>query len=325
MSFDVGADSDSLLINNIQFYPPSSSPLLDRLYAYEVPTKANLGTTPSEINTAGASLIKEYGMKPLLISGYGFHFDSAETISEDGIELLPMTFKITSLEGSSVTPPEMTVYVIKDPLGHLSIASVKVLPVIAESSPKENESSESKECKDWPLLCKWKSILADKLNHMKTSYTKGCHKGGAAGRPFHKPPHVSRPPHYRPSHDERPPHRAHPHHHHGGHHRHHRMHGFLHGVMRVVLTVLVPIFVGIAAGMATYLVGMIIGCTVALIWAKVRGRTQDRYVVLAQDEEEGGADTDKEVYLDEKASFPAEAPPLYDEVAEKEVVTGDEH
>jgi len=321
MAFDISQDDHSFLINDVQFYPPSSG-FLDPVYTYQVPSDMEM----EEIHAS----IKDHTAKRLLV-GYGFAFDSSDTISEAGNELLPMTFKITSLEGHSVSPPQVTVYIIKNPQGRLMIASIKTTPVASgTASPKENES---KECKDWPMLCKWKSILADKLNHIKTSFEKGCHM---AGRPYHKPPHVSRPPHVHrpegPDGQEKPSRPHHPHHHGGKeHHRHHKLLKFLRGVGRVTITVLVPVLVGVAAGMATYLLGMIIGCSLAFLWTKIRGRRQGEYIVVVQDEEEGYGDGDSDdegygggdkVYV-EIVDLPAEAPPVYEAVSEKEVVTGE--
>lgn len=89
-------------------------------------------------------------------------------------------------------------------------------------------------------------------------------------------------------------------------------------IRRAFFTILIPILIGIFAGTLTYLVGMALGCLIAVIVAKVRGR--DLYERIALDEEEPEyveERSEKEVY----AELPEyDAPPVYEEAAEKEVV-----
>jgi ABC-type antimicrobial peptide transport system permease subunit len=92
---------------------------------------------------------------------------------------------------------------------------------------------------------------------------------------------------------------------------------------RAFFTILIPILIGIFAGTLTYLVGMALGCLIAIVVAKVRGRGSYERIALEDDEEENddfdGAkpSNEKEVY----AELPQyEAPPVYEEAAEKEVV-----
>jgi len=88
---------------------------------------------------------------------------------------------------------------------------------------------------------------------------------------------------------------------------------------RAIFTILVPILIGIFAGTLTYLIGMALGCAIAILVAKVRGRAP--YESVAQEEEDledaAPKDSEKEVY----AELPDyDAPPVYEEAAEKEVV-----
>jgi hypothetical protein len=253
------------------------------------------------------------------VTGYNFYYGHAETITEAGTELLPMTFRITSIESKTVDPPALTINLLKDVNGRLMIASFQTAKADV-ASPIDQE----KECKEWPLLCKWKSILSDKIDGIKKSSGKGCQKH--KGNPMEhetthgKPPHRFHPggrptghpndlpndhPHHRPHHNQNG--------HHGHrHHSHHRMHMFL---RRAFLTIFVPILIGIFAGTLTYLIGMALGCLIAMIVAKARGRPA--YASVAQDEDDEETVGEKEVYAD----LPAyEAPPVYEEAAEKEVV-----
>jgi hypothetical protein len=238
----------------------------------------------------------------LRVSGYRLDYNSAETVTESGIELLPLTFRIASLESQHVDPPVLTINLLKDANGRLMIASFDTTPV--QSGGKED-------CNDWPLLCKWRAAVAEKFNSMKSSMRNHCHKhkGEEMQIPDREEQHHKVQPgqmHPRPSEDEE---RLH----HG--HRHHRMHRFLRGAL---FTVVVPILVGVIAGTITYFVGMILGCIIAIVVAKVRGRSAYQALSLEDgDEEEEQARNEKEVY----AELPEyDSPPVYEESAEKEVV-----
>ncbi|OCK79437.1 hypothetical protein K432DRAFT_263932, partial [Lepidopterella palustris CBS 459.81] len=295
IDFEVGQNQDTLDISGVQLYPPVFGHFANPFYITQVDSKSDKRLR-------------------LRVTGYAFHYNSGETISEAGTELLPMTFRITSIESQSVSPPALTIFILKDVSGHIMIASIKPAEAAAEASPKE----QTKECKDWPLLCKWKSILADKLNGIKTSLEKGCHKTNPM-RPdaTGKPPHVTRPgrPHHRPQHHEGEEGRHHKHHGHGDRHRHHAF------VRRIFLNIVFPVIIGIFAGAFTYLIGMAIGTCIALVWAKLRGARPGQYESVAQDEEQGNDDakgSDKEVYC-ELPDYQGEAPPVYEEATEKEV------
>ncbi|KAF1970655.1 hypothetical protein BU23DRAFT_206041 [Bimuria novae-zelandiae CBS 107.79] len=286
LDFDVGPHEDSLNIDGVQLYPPT--------FAYF--------TQPfrvAQINPDGENL-------PLRVTGYNFHYTSAETVSEAGIELIPMTFQINSIEGKAVDPPALTINLLKDPNGKLMIASF-TSPQAVESSPADQE----KECSEWPLLCKWRAVMADRINGMKAHKSKpGCHKH--QGNPMAEDTVEGKPPHrFRPGH---PHHRPH---HMGGHphYRHYRVHKMF---RRVFLTVLVPILIGIFAGTLTYLIGIALGYIVAIILTKIRG--QPLYESVALDEESDDFEEqlgEKEVY-DHLPQY--DSPPVYDEAVEKEVV-----
>ncbi|OCL00103.1 uncharacterized protein K441DRAFT_702755 [Cenococcum geophilum 1.58] len=285
IDFAIGQNQDTLDIGGVQLYPPSFGHFADPFYVSQVASESDSDS------------------KRLRITGYALNYNTAETISEAGTELLPMTFKITSIESHSISPSALTIFLLKDVSGHLMIASISPASAAAESSPKE----ETKECKEWSFLCKWKSIISDKIEGVKTKLSKGCHKGNPMRPGGHgKPPHRAHPgrPHHHP-------------HHHGKHHSH-RM-AF---VRKILFTFVFPIIIGTIAGAFVYILGMAIGRFIAFMWWSLRGRTQ--YESVAQDEEEGhygfdGKGSDKEVYC-EPPVYEGVAPPVYEEAAEKEVV-----
>lgn len=294
--FEVGAHEDTLEIDGVQLFPPIPFGHVDAPFAV------------TQVDRDAESGLR------LRVTGYTFRFDGSETVTEAGTELLPMTFQITSVESMPVDPPAITINILKDSEGRLMIASFQTAQSF-ESSPLDQD----KECKEWPMFCKWRAILADRINNIKSSMRKGCHR-----RPHHmpnpmeqdtvegKPPHAFRPGYPHPHHHHRPHHFGQDGHHH---HSHHRMHMFL---RRAMFTILIPILIGIFAGTLTYLVGMALGCLIAIIVAKVRG--QSPYQRIALDEEEVREDEprdEKQMY----AELPDyDSPPVYEEAAEKEVV-----
>ncbi|KAF2134781.1 hypothetical protein P153DRAFT_380592 [Dothidotthia symphoricarpi CBS 119687] len=303
LDFEVDANEDTLNIDGNKLYPPSFSYQAPKFYVTQVHPDAQ---------TSGAEDVR------LAVTGYSLHFSSAETVSEAGTELLPLTFQILAIESMPVAPPALVINVLKDANGRLMIASFETeqatgaLPVVTE-----------KECRQWPLLCKWRGILADQIEQVKsTGKGKPCHKrphgpGQDHGRPNPmaeettegKPPHRFRPGHPHPHH--RPHHMDHDGH---GHHRsHHRMQMFLH---RAFFVVLVPILVGIFAGTLTYLVGMALGCVIAIVIARTKGQSYQRIALEEEDVEEAEYRDEKE-YIAELPAY--ESPPVYEEQTEKEV------
>lgn len=303
-----------LTMNGAQIYPPVS--VFNKPESY-----VGLSTfqVPSDLDLEQLQAHPELASAQLSVTGYTLGTGKAETIDESGTELLPMAFQIFRIEEQSVNPPRIIINLMKTADGGLSILDINS----ASPTPSVPIESHAEECKDWPLLCKWKAIIADKIELLKHTMHKGK-KGPCKGkfRPHGKPPHVSRPPmnvdDEEPSHPEHPHHRPHGPHHHGHHghkwghhgHRHHKLMRALH----VVMAVLIPIMIGVAFGMAGYLLGMVIGCIIAAIYIRFRGAQSSQYEGVAQDEEAAPAyvEGEKETYV-ESAELDAEALPVYQE------------
>jgi hypothetical protein len=307
LDFEVGPREDTLDIDGAQLYPPTFGHLSEPFYV-------------SQLTPSGEPL-------RLRVTGYMFHFSSAQTVSEDGNELLPMSFKITSIEEKPINPPTVTINLLKDASGRLMIASFQMNGM--------SSIDEEGDCEKWPLLCKWKAILVDKIEAAKKmgkeriedvkKMGKGCHRYNSGPMTFGKPHHAPQPSnsdHYAKYHGGhafgepgRPQFPTVPHHHHGHHHHHRHHRKTLMVLRRIFFTILVPILIGVFAGVLTYLVGMALGCLVGVIVTKIRGRAA--YEAVALDEEEEQPRGGKEVY----SELPAyDAPPVYEEAAEKEVV-----
>ncbi|KAF2085436.1 hypothetical protein K490DRAFT_46363 [Saccharata proteae CBS 121410] len=312
LNFSVGSDEHSVELNGVQLYPPPMPNEIQLIPVYQVRSDTPLTDIRSNIG--------KYTDKPLRISSYGVEIAPAATAAS-GVEVIPMTLILSALEGHDITVPALSIKLLKSPEGSLQILPISALPP-PDKGPMDDEN---KECNDWRVLCKWRSIIADRVAAMKASLEKakgGCMKGmkGAHGRPGGKPHH--RPegegrPHSRPAdikdEDERPHH--HPHRPHGV-FRHHRQ-GPLSRFFHMVWRIMVPVMMGVAFGALVYVCGWMTGALIALVWIKVRGMRASRrgdYQSVALDEED--------VEGKEAVEIPAEAPPVY---MEKEVVSEEEH
>ncbi|KAF2004020.1 hypothetical protein P154DRAFT_519608 [Amniculicola lignicola CBS 123094] len=293
LDFEVGEQEDTLDIDGVQLYPPAFGHFTEPFYVTQVNPHTDGGVR-------------------LRVTGYTFHYNSAETITEAGTELLPMTFRITSIESKPADPPALRINLLKDSNGRLMIASFQTA-----KTEEESPIDQGKECKEWPLLCKWKAMLEAKLNGMK----KGCGKHNKHNKhpnPMEEETTEGKPPHtFHPGHPHHRPHHMGDNEGHRHHHAHHRIHRF---IRRAFFTILIPILIGIFAGTLTYLIGMALGCAIAMVVAKVRGYGPYERVPEEDDEEPEVSDkeafSEKEVY----AELPEyDAPPVY-EAAEKEVV-----
>jgi hypothetical protein len=297
IDFEIGLEHTLRTDNGYQLFPPNLNEGIPSFYVTQI------GPNTKE-------------PLRLLVTGYTFRYNGARTVSEEGTELLPMTLQIASLEGVAVEPPVLTINVLKDTSGRLMIASVGTTQA-TDASP----SAQDKDCTEWPLLCKWKSIVAERIEKMK-KMGKGCHKG--PHNPMKEDTMEGKPPHrFRPGHPHRPHHRPHHMGHGHGHHSHGHMHVF---ARRAFFTIFIPIVVGIFAGTVTYLIGMVLGTLVAILLAKIRGQDYQRIALDEENVEEGQAETETETedavksQKQEYAELPAyDAPPVYEEAAEKEV------
>ncbi|KAF2139024.1 uncharacterized protein K452DRAFT_79758 [Aplosporella prunicola CBS 121167] len=298
LNFSV-VDGYSVELNGARLYPPTDLP--QPIPVTQV--RSDVSLTDIRANAA------KYGEHPLRISGYALEIDPSVSSSE-GAELIPMTFQIASLEGRPVDVSALDVKLMKLPDGEIQILPVTAAAPLTSIEPPQQDDEA---CRDWPVLCKWRSIISDRIQDMKTSIEKGipkgCMKGHHHGDMPHHPP---APEDMEPAADDERPHD----HHHGPHHgphgimRHHRDGPIAH-FFGVLGRIMVPIFIGIAFGALTYATGWLVGCVVAYIWLRVQARRNGGYNRIALDEEEVLA---KEVGAVE---IPAEEPPLY---SEKEVV-----
>ncbi|KKY19644.1 hypothetical protein UCDDS831_g05303 [Diplodia seriata] len=286
LNFSV-VDTHRVELNGVPLYPPSFDTIPQPIPVYQV--RADIPLTDIRAN------IGKYTDKPLRISAYALEIDPSVT-SSDGDELVPMTLQLSSLEAHRIGVPALSVKLIKHIEGEISIMPITVAAPIHGSKPQQDD----KECESWPVLCKWRAMITDRIQGMKGGLEKvkgGCMKGRphGAGRPSEA--------------QEEP-------------HHHHRPHG-PHGIMRhhrsspvaqfftTIGRIMIPIAIGISIGAFTYALGWLLGCIIALAYVKIQQRRGKGYAPVALDEEEAVT----------KEDIPKEAPPVY---TEKEVVPDDE-
>lgn len=307
----MGAGEDTLTIDGNKLYPPS--------FSYHAPPKFYVTQVQPNAQASDAEGVR------LAVTGYSLHFSNAETISEAGSELLPLKFQILAIESMPVAPPALIINLLKDAHGRLMIASFQ-----NEQTAGVLPAGDAKECRQWPLLCKLRGVLADRIEQLKSMGhgrpgKMGCHKrphgqghGHGHGNPMaehgtmDKPPHRPRPghPHPHPHPHHRPHHMDHKGHHHD--HSHHRMHVFFH---RVFFILVLPVLVGIFAGTLTYLVGMALGYAIAIGLARFRGHSYQR--IALEDDVEEAKYCDKKVTVSELPAY--DSPPVYEEQVENKV------
>lgn len=322
LNISIGAQPETLELNGVQFYPPIMSLETES----PVPYIAQVPSTASLIDIKADPA--KYTSNLLRLTSWSFQAGTSQTVNESGEEILSIHLQLGALERQPINVSEITIHALKNVEGQLMLLKVETLmegPHGPHGAPQE--------CHDWPLLCKWRAIIASKFHGFKGIKPHGCHKGKGmiGGRPHHK---INRPPptnmhhgpgamdeqHEPPRHGKGPshgfPHHG-PHRHHG-HHRHHKVHRIFHVIGRVMLTIFVPIVLGVAAGMITYLLGMFIGAVVAFFWTRVRPARQYQPIALEdEDIESPRGSMEKTELVDDKVDI--EAPPQYAEVEGKEI------
>lgn len=262
MNISVGRDPRTLELNGVPFYPPKMSmaahpELLPKIPQISDDISLDQVKAHPELKSA----------RNLHLSSWSLQAGPVHSSKGSGEEVIKLYLQVSALESHAVKIPEVVVTAIKSKNGDL---------LIVKTETAENTTDE--QCKNWPMVCKLRQMLQDRLKTMREKVNKvgqGCSKGmGAIG--FGKRPHR---PHFRQG----------GHHGHQQHHGHHRNHAFVKKVAHFLLLVVIPILVGILAGMLTYLIGMLVGTGIALLWVRFRGRRQ-RYAAIAledEDEEEG--------------------------------------
>ena len=303
--FSVGGNGKTLEVNGVTAYPASPFRWPKSLRAPQLPAGAD------------AKKIKGCMRNVLTISEYSWAFH-VEGISDEGGEVIFGTFHPVSLENESIHVPSVSVKMIRDVEGRLTIASVtqedadKALPMI----PSIGELSESGECHGPMIFCKLKDMMSNSFKGFKSA-VKGCGKkannahGKTESHPFLEDDGPSKP-HGNDMATIHPP-----------------QHGFArvaHILAHVSKMVLLPMLIGVLVGFLVYAVGMAVGLFIAFVWIAIRkwrAGGRGTYVHLSEDDEAPSEeeidvrDMLKSEYISEKEQ--QEPLPVYQETDDKEV------
>jgi len=291
LNVSVGSRPESLELNGVQFYPPAISLTSE-------PKTPYVAQVPADFTLKDVREKPELLSQPLRLTGWGFSAESAHTVNESGEEVLTIHLQLDALEQQPIYIPMLVITVLKNTDGHLMVLNLE------QSSPQ----SAAEECKSWPLLCKWRAIVAANLQSLRGKVRGKCSKRPHAGmgtvedKNGHHGHHRGQRPH---------------HHHHSHGQTRHRFTGA--AVRKIVLTIVIPILVGILTGMLSYLLAIVIGAAVAFVVKRLRGRPA--YTPVAPDEEAPAYDEGliKQDFLDAETTD-SEALPVYVEVEANEVI-----
>lgn len=311
LNISVGAQPETLELNGVRFYPPLMNFAIENPVPYIPQVPADMSLV--DIKAHSEELAKD----ALRLTSWAFQAGTSQTVSESGEEILTIHLQLNALERQSITVPDITLTVLKNTDGELMLMKIE---------EQDKEQVEKQECEDWPLLCKWKSIIADKLSGFKDfkphfgAFGKApCDGAEKEERPdgkhpwkFHGPPgdHEHKPGHGGPpgwKHHGPPPgwkhhgppgwkHHGPPGKHghhgppHGWHHGHHHMHhGKFAAAMHTVGRVMLTVFVPVLLGVAAGMVTYLLGMMIGAVVAAVYMKIRGRktkYQAVALDEEE---------------------------------------
>jgi len=304
MDIAVGKKLDTIELNGIQIFPPPSPSTL----TIDPVTPRILQVLPSVSLTEVEKNPQDYLNHLLKVTGWGLQATTIHALQETGEEIIKVQLSINAIEGKSVDMPDIIITAMKNPEIKMMVLNVEL-----------QKSKDLKNCHGLPLLCKFKAMLGQVKQSLKTKMRGKCHKAPTpqhlSAAEQHKEEEV-RKPHRRPHHGSGRKHHHKVHHHHHGYDKHQEVHRFLHKAARIILSVIVPLLLGVLAGMLTYTLGMLLGTIVALIWIRLRVRRSQYQAIALEDDEESGEPLEKGEF--ENDGF-VEAPPMYIEVEAKEV------
>ena len=300
LKFSVGTDGRSLEVNGVKAYPASPFRWPKPLRAPQLPVGAD------------AKKIKGCMRNVLTISEYSWAFH-VEGVSDEGGEVVFGTFRPISLEGERIHVPVVSVKMIRDVAGQLTIASVTQEDA-DEALPTLPSFGQSGDCHGPAIFCRLKDIMHKSFKGFKSAI-KGCGKKAknAHGKINSHPVFKAG------DHDSNgngdvtaPP--------------QHGLARFAHIFLHVSKMVLLPMLIGIFAGFLVYAVGMAAGLFIAFVWIAIRkwrAGGRGTYVHLSEgdetlsEEEVDVKDMLKSEYLAEKEQ--QEPLPVYKETDDKEV------
>jgi hypothetical protein len=288
LNISVGNSPETLELNGVRFYPPIMSLTTEPPVPYisQVPA----GHSLAEIRQRQNDLTS----KPLRLTSWSFAAATSHTVNESGEEILTITLQLNALERQAVTVPDITITALKNTDAQLMLLKIDTAQAL----------NKAHQCNDWPLLCKWRAIVASRLRGFRGNKAHGCHKRphsgdrghhhGGFGGMHHGGGHMGQMGHSRP--------------HHGVHHGHGHRHGhhfYFHPIVRMI-------------GRTLLVLGAMIVVVTLIVKRACSNRTRNYVPVALEDEHDVPRKSlEKAIYVDEEAIA---APPVYVEVEAKELV-----
>ncbi|KAI2617147.1 hypothetical protein GGR54DRAFT_215693 [Hypoxylon sp. NC1633] len=271
-------DGDRLMLNEFELYP-NADPFRGVLSAAVRPSR--FLRRPHQYKGP---------LETMQTLGFGMQSRPVVTSEDDALELVMVELDIIEVGNVFVDGiPDIQIKLVKTPSGKLMIGEIETVEM------QKNPMDKQEECTT--LLCKWRSIIMQKLASLRAH--KGC-----GGRPAHAKGHVQ---------DKVDDGHRHSNPSWGAHHGQHQKNwGLL--LKNIASHILLPVAIGILAGVAASILGMLVGTFVVFLWrAVVRGGNARRHrrhghhhkashVEVAVDEEKSGL----MVHKDE-----VDAPPAY--------------
>lgn len=222
-------DHDRLFVNNFEIYP-SSDPFRSALGASLV---------PDDVGRRHMKHRKTHKSSPPSRLGFSLQVHPVAENKEQGLQLISLDLQIIEVGSMFVDGiPNVHVGLVKDSNGRLAIGSIGTTESqTLGSTPGGNQG----ECTT--LLCKWVTIMKDKLSHMKSGKNcAGMKSGAAEGSQHGYHGHHNH-------HDNQNNHGARPD---GTEYRHHR-HSWGLLFKSIAAHILLPVAVGIIAGVTVSL------------------------------------------------------------------------
>jgi len=317
LNVSVGSKPDTLELDGVQFYPPLLPLTAEAEPIYIVQAAKN--TPMNEIRAHSGKFAK------LRLTSWNFLAEDVRRV-DSGEEVITIRLSLKALEQHPIEINDIVITSLKNNESQMMLLKTEI-----QTRPTSPHAP-TKECQNFPLLCQWRAILAEKLDKVRGKFKGKCHKHAHhhhahkgmkgnkhGGHKAHKGEHTEEHKRPHPHHHGKPHHNGKPHGHHMDEHMHHAK---LHKVARFLLKVVIPLLIGVLVGMITYLVGMLVGTALAFVWTRIRGQRRYQAISLEDGDEVVVYDGD----VSEKEVVPAEqyvdAPPQYIEVPvddEKEV------
>lgn len=287
-NFTVGNDRSTLQVNGVQFYPPL-------LNFFPSPISApQLRAEEQALNTH--KLLHSCRGRRVTVSGYSWRFPAI--VSQQGGEIIPITFHVDAIEGIDIAVPIISVKALRAADGSLLILDA----IVDRDTPKDSISGL---CNN--PFCRMLEAAKPRMEGLKNKLKKGCRKIKLL-LPHVKPaenvhiqelkPTLPEPkqaivqptpvqatqeattetatPHTRP----RPQ-------------RCQRFRSFFQSLLQGVKFILLPVLIGIGVGFIVYMFGMALGLFIASLWITIRRRYgRGTYSAVPQHREAGFTDDD---------------------------------